>query len=229
MGEVKKPTKGDMERRLRNAIVLVPKDKDYKAVYFDDKGLRLEVTQDFAIISTGFHRHVFTSLTAQGVSRPYLYVKRFIDMALENDCTVKDAKGNVTRSYGKLLAVLKEKEDQKDFQMAWYIDLWFNNIFHPLYGIGETVSESFLVYESYLHNLARNKVILSEKINGMTNKQFIDEVIDNIKKMTDGIDERTVFEAKSDEEKAKEEIDAIQQHQAERVAEEGGGHDDQQS
>lgn len=229
MGEVKKPTKGDMERRLRTAIVLVPKDKDYKAVHFDDKGLRLEVTQDFAVITTGFHRHVFNNLTAQGVSRPYLYVKRFIDMALENDCTVKDAKGNVTRSYGKLLAVLKEKEDQKDFQMAWYIDLWLNNIFHPLYGIGETVSESFLVYESYLHNLARNKVILSEKINGMTNKQFIDEVIDNIKKMTDGIDERIVFEAKSDEEKAKEEIDAIQQHQAERVAEEGGRHDDQQS
>ena len=36
-------TKGDMERRMRNALVLVPKDKDYMGIYFDDKGLRLEV------------------------------------------------------------------------------------------------------------------------------------------------------------------------------------------
>lgn len=229
MSEQKKITKGDLERRLRNAIVLVPKDKDYKAVYFDDKGLRLEVTQDFAVITTAFHKHVFRNLTAQGVSRPYLYTKRFIDIALDNDCTVKDDKGNVTRSYGKLIAMLKEKKDQSEFRVAWYTDLWLNNIFHPLYAIDESTASSFLVYESYLHNLARNKVILSEKVNGMTNKQFIDEVLDNIKKMTDGIDERIVFEAKSDDEKAKEEIDAIQQHQAERVAEEGGGHDDQQS
>lgn len=222
-------SKGQLESRLRNALVFVPKDKDYKGVYFDDKGLRLEVTNDFAVITTGFHRHVFNSITSQGISRPYLYTQRFIEIALSNDCLVKDEKGNITRSYNKLMSVLKEKEDKTEFNVCWYTDLWFNVIFHNLYGIGETVSESFLVYESYLHNLARNKVILSEKINGMTNKQFINEVIDNIKKMTDGIDERTVFEAKSDEEKAKEEIDAIQQHQAERVAEEGGGHDDQQS
>ena len=227
MSEQKKITKGDLERRLRNAIVLVPKDKDYKAVYFDDKGLRLEVTQDFAVITTAFHKHVFRNLTAQGVSRPYLYTKRFIDIALDNDCTVKDEKGNVTRSYGKLIAMLKEKEDQSEFRVAWYTDLWLNNIFHPLYAIDESTASSFLVYESYLHNLARNKVILSEKVNGMTNKQFIDEVLDNIHKMTDGLDERVIFEAKTDEQKAQEEIDALKEHQAENAVKEGGGHDEQ--
>lgn len=227
MSEQKKITKGDLERRLRNAIVLVPKDKDYKAVYFDDKGLRLEVTQDFAVITTAFHKHVFRNLTAQGVSRPYLYTKRFIDIALDNDCTVKDEKGNVTRSYGKLIAMLKEKEDQSEFRVAWYTDLWFNNIFHPLYAIDESTASSFLVYESYLHNLARNKVILSEKVNGMTNKQFIDEVLDNIHKMTDGLDERVIFEAKTDEQKAQEEIDALKEQQAENAVKEGGGHDEQ--
>ena len=144
--ENKKITKGDLERRVRNAIVLVPRDKDYNAVHFDDKGLRLEITQDFAVISTGFHRHVFNALTAQGVSRPYLYTKRFIEIALENDCTVKDAKGNVTRSYGKLMAMLKEKEDKNEFQTAWYCDLWFNVIFHSLYAIDETTVSSFLVF-----------------------------------------------------------------------------------
>ena len=128
-------TKSELERRMRNAIVLVPKDKDYQAIYFDDKGLRLEVTSDFAVITTGFHRHIFSSVTSQGVCRPWLYTQRFIEIALTNDCVVKDEKGEVTRSYAKLLAVLEKKEDKSEFNVAWYIDLWLNNIFHPLFTI----------------------------------------------------------------------------------------------
>ena len=209
MGEIKKPTKGDIERRLRNALVFVTKDKDYKDVFFDDKGVRLEVTGDYAIISTAFHRHVFGALTAQGESRPYLYTRRFIEIALENECMVKDAKGNVTRSYGKLMAVLKEKEDQTEFRVAWYFDLWLNTIFHPLYGIGETEAESFLVYESYLHIIARNKIILSEKTEDITNKQFIEQIGKELVEFTKDVDEHVVFPKKTDEERKKEEIDAL--------------------
>lgn len=206
-----KETKGDIERRMRNALVLVPKDKEYMGVYFDDKGLRLEVTADFAVITTGFHKHVFTNFTSQGVSRPYLYTKRFIEIALANDCTIKDAKGNVTRSYGKLLGILNEKEDKKEFQVAWYIDLWLNNIFHPLYGIGESEAESFLVYETFLHNTARNKVIFSEKIDDMTNIGFVNAVTNEERKFIEGITERVVFKKKTDAEKMKENIEATQE------------------
>lgn len=206
----KKETKGEIERRMRNAIVLVPKDKDYQGIYFDDKGLKLEVTSDYAVITTGFHRHVFDNFTTQGVSRPYLYVRRFIEIALENDCMVKDKEGNVTRSYGKLFSVLNAKENKEEYNVCWYIDLWLNNIFHPLYGIGETETESFLVYESYLHNIARNKVILSEKVNDITNKGFIDDVTKEMKLYVEGIDERVLFKKKTDEEVKKEIVDAMQ-------------------
>lgn len=212
-----KMTKSEMERRVRNSIVIIPKDKDYKGVYFDDKGLKLEVTSDFAVITTNFHRHVFSNMTMQGVSRPYLYVRRFIEIALANDCTVKDKNGNITRSYAKLLDVLDKKEDKQEFTVAWYTDLWLNNIFHPLFSIGETETESFLVYESFLHNVARNKVIMSEKIEDMTNKKFINEVCDNIKEFVKGVDERVVFKKKTDEEKMQEEIAAIQEHQTEKT------------
>jgi len=225
--EKKSLTKGDLERRIKNAVVLVPRDKDTISIYFDDKGLRLDVTQDYAVISTGFHRHVFNSYTAQGVSRPWLYVKRFIEIALANDCTVKDAKGETTRSYGKLMAILKEKEDKTEYNVCWYIDLWFNNIFHPLYGIGETEAESFLVYESYLHNIARNHIILSEKVNGMTNLEFINAVVDDVKKFTEGIDERVIFQAKSDEQKMQENIDALQEHETDKAIEEGAQENEQ--
>lgn len=225
--EKKALTKGDLERRIKNAVVLVPRDKDTISIYFDDKGLRLDVTQDYAVISTGFHRHVFNSYTAQGVSRPWLYVKRFIEIALVNDCTVKNAKGETTRSYGKLMAILKEKEDKTEYNVCWYIDLWFNNIFHPLYGIGETEAESFLVYESYLHNIARNHIILSEKVNGMTNLEFINAVVDDVKKFTEGIDERVIFQAKRDEQKMQENIDALQEYENDKAIEEGAQENEQ--
>lgn len=210
-------TKGEMERRMRNAIVLVPKDKDYQAIYFDDKGLRLEVTADFAVITTGFHRHVFNSFTTQGVSRPWLYTRRFIEIALDNDCVVKDEKGNVTRSYAKLLSVLEKKEDKSEFNVAWYIDLWLNNIFHPLFTIGETEAESFLVYETFLHNVARNKVLMAEKTQDVTNVDFVNGVCDAELKMIDGIDKRVIFAKKTDEEAMQEEVAALQENENEKT------------
>lgn len=213
----KKTTKSEMERRMRNAIVLVPKDKDYQAIYFDDKGLRMEVTADFAVITTGFHRHVFNSFTTQGVSRPWLYTRRFIEIALANDCVVKDEKGNVTRSYAKLFSVLEKKEDKSEFNVAWYIDLWLNNIFHPLFTIGETEAESFLVYETFLHNVARNKVIMAEKNNDVTNMDFINGVCDAELKMVEGIEPRVIFKKKTDEEAMQEEIAALQEHENEKT------------
>lgn len=215
MPQQKQATKGEIERRIRNAIVFVTKDKDYQAVYFDDKGVRLEVTSDYAIISTAFHRHVFGAITSQGESRPYIYTRRFIEIALANDCMVKDEQGNVTRSYGKLMAMLKEKEDQKEFHVAWYYDLWLNNIFHPLYGIGESQIEAFLVYESYLHNIARNKIILSEKTDDITNKQFIEQVGKELAEFVKDIDEYVVFHKQTDEEQKQAEVDALNEISAE--------------
>ena len=66
----KKPTKGDLEKKMRSAVVFVPKDRETISVYFDDKGLRLTATEDFAIIATGAHQHVYRSITVSGVSRP---------------------------------------------------------------------------------------------------------------------------------------------------------------
>lgn len=218
--EEKKLTNGQLQNRLKNAILHIDKTKDTKSVYFDDKGFRLTVNEDYAIIETGFHRHVYNAFTPQGVSRPYLYTKRFIDMALSNDCLIKNSKGETTRSYGKLFDTLKNKEDKNEYNVAWYCDLFFYNIFHPLYGIGESEAESFLVYESYLHNIARNKVIMSEKINDMTNLDFIEAVMQEVKAYTEGMDKRTIFKKKTDEEMMQENIEAAAAQQSEKAMEE---------
>ncbi len=218
-----KSTKGELERRIRNAVVLVPKTKDTKSIFFDDKILKLTVTDDFAVIETGFHRHVFNQITASGISRPYLYTKRFIEIALANDSTWKDEKGQVRRSYSKLFEIIKNKDDKTEYNMCWYVDLWLNNIFSPLYSIDETEIASFLVYEQYLHNIAKQQIILSEHTDDMTNLQFVDALIDNEKKYLEGMKEAVIIHKKTDEEKTQEEVAALQEAMVQEKQGEGVG------
>lgn len=210
--EQKKPTKAQMERRIKNAVVFVSKDRDTVSIFFDDKMLRLTATMDSAVIETGFHRHVFSSITNAGMSRPYIYTKHIIEIAYENDCKTADG-----YSYAKLLETLKEKENQAEYNIAVYYDWWLMNLFSPLYEIGESEIESFLVYEDYIHNIARNAILLSEKTEEMTNKQFLDKVIENVRAFTENIDERVLFEKKTDEELAKENIEAAMEQENEEI------------
>lgn len=206
--EQKKETRAQIERRLKNALVFVPRDKEYSSVYFSDKGLRLEATSESCVISTAFHTHVFNAYTTSGISRPYLYTKRLIDIANGNNCATKDG-----YSFSALIDVLKNKEDKSEYNLVVYIDWWIFNCFQPLYSIGESEAESFLVYESYLHNIARSSVILSEKTEDITNKQFVEAVIKNMNDFIENIDEHVIFHKKTDDELIKENIEAIQEQE----------------
>lgn len=206
--EKKKLTKAQLERRIQTAIVLVPKDKDTQTIFFSDKGLRLTTTSDYAIVETGYHRHIFDVITSGGMSRPYIYTRRFIEIALNNDCQVGDG-----YSYAKLMETLKAKADRSEYNIAVYYDWWCYNVFAPLYSIGESEAESFLVYEDYVHNISRNSILLAEKPEDITNKQFVDKLLEKEKEIVGGIDERVIFPKKTDEQVAQENIDAIQEQE----------------
>ena len=205
-----KPTNAQLQRRIANAVVHIDKDKSYQSVYWSDKGLRLETTDEYCVISTGFHRHIFNNFTSSGVSRPYLYTKRVIEIANEN---LKDIEVDGGYSFQRLLEVLKAKEDKSDYNIVTYFSWYLYNIFSPLYSIGESEIESFLVYEEYVHGIARQSVLLSEKNEDVTNKCFIEKVISNIKDFTADIDERILFHKKTDEEVMQENIQSIQQEE----------------
>ena len=214
--EQKKPTNAQLQKRIANAVVFIPRTKDTQSVFFSDKGLRLTVNEDYAIIATGFHRHVFDNFTSSGISRPYLYTKRIIEIANEN---LKDIELNGEYSFQRLLEVLKAKEDKSEYNIVTYYDWFVFNCFQPLYSIGESEVESFLVYEAYLHNIARQAVLLSEKKEDMTNKQFFDEVIKNMQNFIEGVDERVIFHKMSDEEMAQANIEALTQNEQEQAME----------
>lgn len=216
----KQPTKDDLKRLINRAVVFVPKDKETKSIYFDDRGLRLTVTMDFAIIETNFHRHVFNAVTAQGFSRPYLYTKQFIDIAEEVDCIVKDEKGNPSRSYTLLMNKLKDDEDKTRYNICWLTDLFFFNIFTPLYELDESRLAFFMVYERYIHNIARTSFLLSEHKEDVTNHQIIDEICQKLQEFKEGLEEQVVLEGKTDEERQKEEIEALAQDEQEQQIQE---------
>jgi hypothetical protein len=219
--ETKKPTKAQIERRLQNAVVLVEKTKDTQSVYWSDKGLRLTVTDDYAVIETGYHRHIFSKVSGVGISRPYLYTERLIALALENDCQTGSG-----YSFAKLLEFLKAKENQAEYNLAVYTEWWLFNCFQPLYSIGESETESFLVYEDYVHNIARNQVILEQRNEDVTNKQFIDKVIKNMQEFTGHITETVILPKKTDEEIIKENIEAVAEQEMNETMEEQNGNKD---
>ena len=208
--EQKKPTNAQLQKRIENAIVFVPKTKDTISIFFSDKGVRLVADADGCVIETNYHRHVYSNITSAGVSRPYLYTKRIIEIANGNLDAIKTKSGY---SYQRLLDVLKEKEDKSEYNIVVYYEWFLFNIFQPLYGIGETEIESFLVYEDYLHNIARNAILLSEKTEDVTNKQFVQKVVESIKEFTNELEERVLFPKKSDEQVMQEEIASIQEQE----------------
>ena len=210
MEQKKKLTNAQLQKRIENAIVFVPKTKDTISIFFSDKGVRLVADADGCVIETNYHRHVYSNITSAGVSRPYLYTKRVIEIANNNLDAIKTESGY---SYQRLIEILKEKEDKSEYNIVVYYEWFLFNIFQPLYGIGETEIESFLVYEDYLHNIARNAILLSEKTEDITNKQFIQKVVESIKEFTNELEEHVLFPKKTDEQVMQEEIDAIQEQE----------------
>lgn len=210
----KKATKAQLERRINSAIVFIPKDKDYLGVYFSDKGLRIEITQDKAIISTNFHRHIFEYTTSNGVSRPYIYAQRFVQIAQLHKDEILTTEGY---SYNKLLDLLKEQQDPIEYQIAWYVDLWLFNIFNPLYSIGETEGETWFTYWHYMHNIATNAIVLGEHKEPLTNKAFISQYKQLIDEFTSELDEHVIIDTKSDEEKEREMSEAFADAEAELI------------
>ena len=215
--EQKKPTNAQLQKRIANALIHIDRTKDTESIFFVDKGLRLTVNEDYAIIATGFHRHVFNNFTSSGISRPYLYTKRVIEIAIENIDAVETEDGY---SFAKLLEVLKAKDDKSEYNIVTYVSWWLEIIFAPLYSIDESEAGSFLVYEAYLHHIARQAVLLSEKKEDVTNKMFFDEVINNMQDFIYGIDERVIFHKMTDEEMAQANIEALTQNEQEQAMEE---------
>ena len=201
--EQKKESRRQIERRIKNAVVFVPKDKDTLTAFFSDKGVRLTVTSDSAVIETNYHRHVFSNYTASGESRPYIYTRRIVELANEHQCT----------SFKELLEKTKDNQDTNNIVV--FFSWWLLNIFQPLYSIGESQVEAFVVYATYARNVATNVAILDEKKEDVTCSQFLESINKRTSEILDKIPDAVLFKKKTDEEIMQENIDAIKEQETE--------------
>lgn len=214
MEKTKKPTNAQLQRRLEKSPLHLDRTKNTVSVFFSDKGLRLTADdlEGYALIATGSHTHCFQMVTPSGYSRPWMYTKRIIEIALENDCKTEDG-----YSYAKLLETLKAKEDKAEFNVATYYQWWASVIFDGLYSLSEDEFGSWLVYFKYLQIIATNSIILEERNADVTNKQFVEKFVGLMKEFTDGVDERVLLPKLTDEEFAKQQMEAMAQDEQEQA------------
>ena len=213
-----KPTNAQLLRRIQKSPLHLDFTKNTVSVYFSDKGLRLTVddTEGYALIATGFHTHYFQNWTSQGISRPYLYTKRIIEIVNEHLEEIKTDNGY---SFQRLLEVLKAKDDKSEYNIVTYYEWWCSVIFDGLYSISEDEVGSWLVYFKYINILATNSILLEEHKEDVTNKQFVEQFISRIKEFTDGLEESVLLHKKTDDELMKENMEAVQEQEQEQAME----------
>ena len=213
--EEKKPTAAQLERRLKNAILFMDKTKDTKEVFFDDRGMRVVVNEDMAFISNSVYTSIFHRVYSHGETNHYLCLKMLVELAekYKDKIIIKDEKGNVYRSYGLLNKVVNEEKDEARTWL-FIMDRWLYN-----YETNITLAPRedfdnvtfFVTYEKFIHSVCCNKIIGGEHAEPMSNKDYIRAVANELLRVADEEQEQPMFIPLSDEEKAKREMEAIQE------------------
>lgn len=207
----KKPTNAQLQRRLERAVLHIDRDKETQEVYVADSGLRMTITEDYALVGTLFHRHVFDKVTSAGISRPYLYTKRAVEILLMFG--VQDKEGGYL--FDATVNALKESGKETERTLLQYFEWWVFNMQAPLYGIGESDADVFLVYEQYVHNIARNNVLLEEHKEDVTNRAFFESVFNKMREVAENASEYVVLHKMTDEEIVEREARALQEQEEE--------------
>lgn len=208
MEQKKKLSKAQIEKRLANAVVLIEKTKDTRDIFFSDKGVRLTITDDYAIIGTNYHRHIFDKITVNGESRPYIYTEAVVDLALANLEAITDEQGGY--SFNKLIALLREDtENTAPYNIVTFYSWWLFVIFNNLYTIGEREIDAFTVYFNYMAGISANMVFLEERKEDLTAKGFVKDFTSKLQSLMEDVSDFVLLPHLSDEERAAQEAKAI--------------------
>lgn len=113
--EQKKATRGELEKRTKNAQLIVDKGKNYKAFYFADRGIGIYICQDYIVSTTNFHQHVWNRIDAMGYNTTCLMLESLVDIANAHSEEIQDKneKGEVYYSLDKLKLVETLTETEK--------------------------------------------------------------------------------------------------------------------
>ena len=112
--EQKKTTRAELEKRIKNAQLIIDKGKNYKAFYFADRGIGIYICQDYVVSTTNFHQHVWNRINSAGYNSVCLILESLVDIANTHAEEIQDKneKGEIYYSLDKLriLDTLTETE-----------------------------------------------------------------------------------------------------------------------
>ena len=113
--EQKKATRGELEKRIKNAQLIVDKGKNYKAFYFADRGIGIYICQDYIVSTTNFHQHVWNRIDAMGYNTTCLMLESLVDIANTHSEEIQDKneKGEIYYSLDKLRLIDTLTETEK--------------------------------------------------------------------------------------------------------------------
>lgn len=112
--EQKKATRAELEKRIKNAQLIIDKGKKYKAFYFADRGIGIYICKDYVVSTTNFHQHVWNRINSAGYNSTCLILESLVDIANAHAEEIQDKneKGEIYYSLDKLriLDTLTETE-----------------------------------------------------------------------------------------------------------------------
>ena len=162
--ESKKLSKAQLEKAVRTAIVYVPKTKETKTLRLDDRGFTITITENYTVVSTNFHRNVFSNFVSDGLSNPHVWLDSFIQICekYHEYGEIKDDNGNVKAfSLKQMMENAKDKLEDVEFMILQHTDAWLSTLTEGCFAIGDTDLHIQDVMIMYLSFLAKSNVLLS--------------------------------------------------------------------
>lgn len=164
MEQPKKKSKAQLENEIASALVFVPK-KGAKILRLDDRGITFMLTDDYTVVSTNFHRHVFSNYNSAGVRYISYFVGAFIEIfeRYKTFGKLTDDKGNVTGfSFQKFMKEADGILTREEEIIIRRVDSWSLLISEPLYSLAPSDVSELNRNIMFLSYLAKNWLLLAE-------------------------------------------------------------------
>lgn len=220
----KKMTKEQLQRRLDKAVLHIDRTKSFKSCYFADRGIRISVEEDAALIGRSSYTMVFDRIVSGGFSRIYMILSSVVDMANKYDCDVMNADGDHYTSFYKLRDTLSKTEEAKgEYNVFVIFSAWFDVLQSTLFLAPEKPDEMFALNSIYVLNTIVHGTVAKPYEKDMTCKELWNEIRKDFDDYVSGIsDDYLVLKYKTKEEQEKEIAEAISGLDIDNAALEGG-------
>ncbi len=155
--EQKKPTKKQLEKKLKEATVFV--DKAEKSIYLADIGVGIYISKFQTVLSTNFHRHVWENINSVGYSGVFMYLNSFLDIVIAklDDIKDKNTKGELYYSFGKLKACALSENER---MIVSKVEMFIYSVNDGLYSIGSDSDPiGIMLYLDYLYTMSKATLI----------------------------------------------------------------------